>query len=156
MLELVRSMDSKVIERLIEIEAEAFGSGGLNVWYIEPLIRHGRVYIYRSGNQIQGLANYMLDWDNPKNAYMVGVSVAKEARGQGIGSKLLQESFAALRKENIEEVELTVDPDNTAAVNLYEKKLGFLVTDFRHDEYGKGKGRLIMKLNLANFAQKEL
>jgi len=84
---------------------------------------------------------------------MVGVSISKESRGQGIGAKLLKESFAALAKENIEEVELTVDPDNVAAVKLYESKLGFSVTDFKHDEYGKGEGRQVMKLILADFAK---
>ncbi|ODA40354.1 GNAT family N-acetyltransferase [Desulfosporosinus sp. BG] len=156
MIELVKTMNPEIIERIVEIEAEAFGPGGLNVWYLEPLIRHGRVYIYRLNNEIVGLVNYMLDWDNPKKAYMVGVSISKESRGQGIGAKLLTESFAALTKETIEEVELTVDPNNVAAVRLYEKKLGFLATGFKQDEYGKGEGRLVMKLLLTNFAEKDV
>lgn len=148
MIELVRMMEPEIIARLVQIETEAFGTGGLNVWHLEPLIRHGRVYIYRLDNEIVGLVHYMLDWDRPKKAYMVGVSISKESRGQGIGFKLLKESFEALSKETIEEVELTVDPDNVAAVKLYEGKLGFLVTDFKQDEYGEGEGRLVMKLSL--------
>ena len=156
MIELVRTMEHKIIARLVEIETEAFGPGGLNVWHLEPLIRHGRVYVYRSENEIVGLVHYMLDWDRPQKAYMVGVSISKESRGQGIGAKLLKGSFEALSKETIEEVELTVDPNNVAAVKLYESKLGFLVTDFKHDEYGEGEGRLVMKLLLANFANKDV
>lgn len=114
----------------------------------EPLIRHGRVYVFRLDNDIVGLVQYMLDWDHPKKAYMVGVSISKELRGQGIGVELLEESFEALSKEDIEEVELTVDPDNLAAVKLYESKLGFLVTDYKQDEYGEGERRLVMKLKL--------
>jgi len=148
MIELVRTMDPKIIERLVQIETEAFGTGGLTVWNLEPLIRHGRVYVYRLDNEIVGLVHYMLDWDRPKKAYMVGVSISKESRGQGIGAKLLNESFVALSQETIEEVELTVDLDNVAAVKLYESKLGFLVTDFRNDEYGEGEGRLVMQLIL--------
>ena len=151
MIELVRTMDPKIIARLVQIETEAFGPGGLTVWNLEPLIRHGRVYIYRLDSEIVGLVHYMLDWDRPQMAYMVGVSISKESRGQGIGRKLLNESFEALSKENIEAVELTVDPANLAAVKLYEGKLGFLVTDFKHDEYGEGEGRLVMKLNLATY-----
>jgi len=148
MIELVRTMEPEIIARLVQIETEAFGPGGLNVWYLEPLIRHGRVYVYRLDNEIVGLVHYMLDWDRPKKAYMVGVSISKESRGQGIGAKLLNESFVALSQETIEEVELTVDLDNVAAVKLYESKLGFLVTDFRNDEYGEGEGRLVMQLIL--------
>ena len=148
MIELVRTMEPELIARLVQIETEAFGSGGLKVWHLEPLIRHGRVYVYRLDNEIVGLVHYMLDWDRPKKAYMVGVSISKESRGQGIGAKLLNESFVALSQETIEEVELTVDLDNVAAVKLYESKLGFLVTDFRNDEYGEGEGRLVMQLIL--------
>lgn len=148
MLELVRTMEPAIIARLVEIETEAFGSGGLTVWNLEPLIRHGRVYVYKLDNEIVGLVHYMLDWDRPQKTYMVGVSISKESRGKGIGAKLLTESFVALSKENIEEVELTVDPKNLAAVKLYESKLGFSVTDFKNDEYGAGEGRLVMKLIL--------
>jgi len=148
MIELVRTMEPELIARLVELETEAFGPGGLTVWNLEPLIRHGRVYVYRLDNKIVGVVHYMLDWDRPKKAYMVGVSISKELRGQGIGAQLLEESFEALCKENIDEVELTVDPDNIAGVKLYETKLGFLVTDFKHDEYGEGEGRLVMKLKL--------
>ncbi|MDR3584055.1 MAG: GNAT family N-acetyltransferase [Desulfosporosinus sp.] len=156
MIELVQTMDPKIITRLVQIETEAFGPGGLNVWHLEPLIRHGRVYVYQLDNEIVGLVHYMLDWDRPQKAYMVGVSISKESRGQGIGAELLKESFEALSKENIEEVELTVDPDNLAAVKLYEGKLGFLVTDFKQDEYGKGEGRLVMNLFLANLLNKDI
>jgi len=156
MLELVQTMEPEIIARLVQIETEAFGPGGLTVWNLEPLIRHGRVYIYKLDNIIVGLVDYMLDWDRPQKAYMVGVSVSKDSRGQGIGTKLLSESFQALAKETIEEVELTVDPDNVAAVKLYESKLGFLVTDFKHDEYGAGEGRLVMNLRLANFVNKDV
>jgi len=152
MIDLVRTMEPEIIARIVQLETEAFGSGGLNVWNLEPLIRHGRVYIYRLDNVIVGVVHYMLDWDRPQKAYMVGVSVSKESRGQGIGAKLLKESFEALFKGTIEEVELTVDPNNVAAVKLYESKLGFLVTDFKHDEYGAGESRLVMKLILADFA----
>jgi len=145
MIELVQTMDPKIIERLVQLETEAFGSGGLTVWNLEPLIRHGRVYVYKLDNVIVGLVHYMLDWDHPQKAYMVGVSISKESRGLGIGGKLLSESFEALSQEKIEEVELTVDPDNIAAVKLYEGKLGFLVTEFRDDEYGEGQGRLVMR-----------
>ncbi|HEY8910995.1 MAG TPA: GNAT family N-acetyltransferase [Desulfosporosinus sp.] len=156
MIELVQTMEPKIIARLVQIESEAFGPGGLNVWTLEPLIRHGRVYVYKLDNEIVGLVHYMLDWDHPQKVYMVGVSISKASRGLGIGAKLLTESFEALSKEKIEEVELTVDPNNVAAVHLYQNKLGFAVTDFKDDEYGEGEGRLVMKLTLANFASKSV
>ena len=148
MIELVLTMDPALIAPIVELEREAFGPGGLNIWHLEPLIRHGRVYICRLEGKIVGVVQYMLDWDHPQNAYMIGVSIAKESRGQGIGFLLLQDSLTALAAEKIQAVSLTVDPENLAAVKLYQQKLGFLVTDFKNDEYGTGEGRLVMKLDL--------
>ncbi|SHI23881.1 Acetyltransferase (GNAT) family protein [Desulfosporosinus lacus DSM 15449] len=46
---------------------------------------------------------------------MIGVSISKEMRGQGLGTELIEKSLQALANENIEEVELTVDATNVAA-----------------------------------------
>ena len=55
-----------------------------------------------------------------------------------------------LSQENIQEIELTVDPKNVAAVTVYEKKLGFITQELREDEYSEGENRLVMKLSLTN------
>ncbi|MBU2699705.1 ribosomal-protein-alanine N-acetyltransferase [Sporomusaceae bacterium BoRhaA] len=150
MIELVRTTETELIERLVQLESEAFGEGGMNVWHLVPLIRHGRVYAFRKDEAVIGVVQYMLDWDNPQKAYMIGVSISQESRGQGVGAELLRDSFNALSKENIKEVELTVERNNIVAVKLYESKFGFLSTDFRPNEYGEGEDRLVMKLMLAN------
>jgi ribosomal-protein-alanine N-acetyltransferase len=59
-----------------------------------------------------------------------------------------------LHQENITEIELTVDPNNVAAVAIYEKKLGFQIIERRENEYGMGENRLVMKLTLADFMNK--
>ena len=156
MIELVRTLEPELIKRLVQLDKEAFGEGGMNAWHLVPLIRHGRVYILKKDKEITGSIQYMLDWDSPRKAYMVGVSIAKELRGLGLGTKLLTKSLTALSNEKIEEVELTVDPNNAGAVKVYESKLGFKVTHLRKNEYGEGEDRLVMLLSLANFAQKNV
>ncbi len=150
MIELVQTVEPELVKRLVELEIDAFGLGGMNEWHLVPLIRHGRIYISRQNDEIVGLIQYMLDWSSPQKAYMVGVSVDKEWRGHGIGTKLLKESFSMLSQENIQEIELTVDPKNVAAVTVYEKKLGFIIQELRENEYGEGENRLVMKLSLTN------
>jgi ribosomal-protein-alanine N-acetyltransferase len=154
MIELVQKVESELIGRLVQLETEAFGVGGMNAWHLVPLIRHGRVYIFCQDKAVLGAVQYMLDWDNPHKAYMVGVSIFQEFRGQGIGAELLQGSFDALSRENITEVELTVDRNNIVAVKLYQRKFGFLSTDFRPNEYGEGEDRLVMNLLLADVVNK--
>ncbi|MCC5465626.1 GNAT family N-acetyltransferase [Pelosinus baikalensis] len=156
MIELVQNVEPALINRLVELEISAFGDGGLNKWHLVPFIRHGRVFIIRKDREIVGLIQYMLDWGRPQKAYMVGVSTDKNCRGQGLGTRLLQESFKSLHQENITEIELTVDPNNVAAVAIYEKKLGFQIIERRENEYGTGENRLVMKLTLADFMDKNI
>lgn len=156
MIQRVEKIESEMIQRLVQLDKEAFGEGGMNVWHFVPLIRHGRVYVYKQSTQILGSIQYMLDWESPCKAYMIGVSISQGSRGLGLGTQLLMESLHALARENITEVELTVDPKNTRAVKIYEKKLGFKVTDSRRDEYGPGEDRLVMVLTLADFVNKNV
>ncbi|GMA98733.1 hypothetical protein [Pelosinus sp. IPA-1] len=61
MIELVREIEPKLIQRLVQLEKEAFGEGGMNAWHLVPLIRHGRVYILEKELEVIGLIQYMLD-----------------------------------------------------------------------------------------------
>lgn len=141
--------DAAIVKQLAMLEEEAFGRGGLNEWHLVPLIRHGRVFILRSSEkEIIGTVQYILDWDEPKKAYLFGISIAKPWRGQGLGNALLTQSITALQSELINMVELTVDPSNTAAVRLYEQKLGFTRGEYQENEYGAGEHRLAMTLVL--------
>ncbi len=154
-IELVEKFDLNSLQPLIELEMEAFGIGGLNEWNLVPFIRHGRVYVGRKEGKIVGLIEYMRDWEEPCKAYMMGVSIAKDMRGQGFGTMLIEASLQALKKENIAEVELTVDPKNLGAIQVYEGKLGFVTKDIRRDEYGAGENRLVMILLLCNLIEKK-
>ncbi|CVK18253.1 GNAT family N-acetyltransferase [Sporomusa sphaeroides] len=151
MAELITTVEPVLLKRLVELEQEAFGSGGMNEWHLVPLMRHGRVFVSKKNDSVVGAVQYMRDWNRPELAYMVGVSVAPAARGQGIGTELLAESIQQLFADNFAEVELTVAADNAAAVKVYKEKLGFEVTGFRENEYGQGQDRLVMVLTRERF-----
>ena len=152
-VELLKTVELSLITKLVKLEQEAFGIGGLNEWHLVPFIRHGSVYIAKEKDEVVGLIQYMRDWDNPKKAYLMGVSIAQNFRGQGLGTKLISASLQELRQENIEEVELTVDPENSAAIKVYAGKLGFVDKGVRLDEYGVGENRLVMNLFLCNLKE---
>jgi ribosomal-protein-alanine N-acetyltransferase len=148
MIEQIRDINLEILDRLAALDAAAFGTGGLNAWHLTPLIRHGRVFVFWQDSEIAGSVQYMLDWEHPDTAYMVGITVDQRWRGQGIASKLLQESFHQLRQQALRSIELTVDPDNLTALKLYEVKLGFSRTGYRENEYGVGEHRLALTVNL--------
>lgn len=138
-----------IIQEIIEIEQEAFGAGGLNEWSITPFIYHGAVYIARIDQEVVGVIEYMRDFDKVNKTYLYGLAVDKDYRNQGIGNKLLKYSLNKLKGDKIKEVELTVDPDNEEALNLY-REFGFERIAYRKAEYGPGEDRKIMKLDLEN------
>jgi putative acetyltransferase len=56
----------------------------------------------------------------------IGMSVARDWRGRGVGSALLGEAFRWARWAGVEKLALSVYPHNEAALALYEK-FGFVV-----------------------------
>lgn len=150
-VELVQTVDLVLLQRLVELERDAFQTGGLNEWHLVPFIRHGRVYIARENQEVVGLAEYMKDWNNPHKAYLAGVSIARELRGRGKGTEFIRATLQTLKHENMEEIELTVALENEAAIKVYEKRLGFVRKEARENEYGPGEDRLVMTLSLQEF-----
>lgn len=98
----------------------------------------------------------MLDWEEKDSAYIYGLSITEEYRNQGWGTKLFKYGLNYLNKENIEQAELTVDPKNDAAIHVYREKLGFEITGFRENFYGKGKDRYYMTLDLSEYEKQQL
>ncbi|MEW6660031.1 MAG: N-acetyltransferase [Thermodesulfobacteriota bacterium] len=63
-----------------------------------------------------------------RRGIILRVAVHPDYQGQGIATQLLQESFAELRKKNLDEVELDVELVKNGAMRLYEKQ-GFRVVE---------------------------
>jgi len=66
--------------------------------------------------------------DIARRGIILRVAVHPDYQGQGIATRLLQESFTALKKKDLDEVELDVDIVKNGAIRLYEK-LGFKVKE---------------------------
>jgi len=145
MITRVSPWQAGIIRQIIRIEAAAFGEGGLDEWDLMPLIRHGRVFCIEESGQVLGCVQYMKDWDDPSKSYIIGLSIADGLRGKGYGTELLRTSMDILAGEGMKTFELTVDPENASGIAVYVRKLGFVITGRRPDEYGKGIHRIIME-----------
>ena len=51
----------------------------------------------------------------------LGMGVLKEYRGQGLGTKLLEDTLSVAKGRGLERVELDVYASNSTAISLYEK-----------------------------------
>lgn len=58
----------------------------------------------------------------------LGMAILPAYRGQGLGTILMKKLFAGLREQGIDQVSLSVDPRNAAAVKLYQR-FGFKLVD---------------------------
>jgi len=81
----------------------------------------------------------------------LGMMVAKDARGQGVGSALLEAGVSWAREVGAHKVALQVWPHNEAALGLY-RKFGFEQEGLLRRHYRRRKGELwdavIMGLSL--------
>ncbi|NLY30923.1 MAG: GNAT family N-acetyltransferase [Firmicutes bacterium] len=150
-VEEIDELHAELLEALVAIEQEAFGKGGMNEWFLPPFVRYGRVYVlWVEGDQRPaGVAECMISWRQPQCAYLFGISIGKEWRGQGLGTRFLQGIIGRLREQGFQALELTVSPDNAAALKLYQGRLGFRTIASCKEEYGPGEDRLLLRLDLA-------
>lgn len=108
----------------------------------EKLIRlHWPNYYAVQHQQVIGWA----DITRPQNERLahrgfLGMGLIPEARGQGLGTQLLEQALAHAQRIQIEQVELSVYSNNLAAISLY-RKFGFQemggIRHYRklHDQY---------------------
>ena len=143
-VEVLNRNDAATVARLVQIDKDAFGPHGLSEWEIVPFIRHGLIAILKRDGKIIGGAQFLRDWHAPALAYLFGIAVDASCRGQGFGTLFLSECLTLLKEYGIQNVELTVDASNLAAVKVYRQKLGFSVSETRSNEYGDGEDRLVM------------
>jgi RimJ/RimL family protein N-acetyltransferase len=71
----------------------------------------------------------------------IGMLVAKEWRGRGVGAALLAAAIARARRDGLHKLSLEVFPHNAAGVALY-RKCGFVEEGRRVKHYRRASGEL--------------
>jgi RimJ/RimL family protein N-acetyltransferase len=71
----------------------------------------------------------------------IGMMVARDWRGRGVGSALLAAAVEWARKHDVHKLSLDVFPDNAAAIALY-RKFGFVEEGRRVKHYRRASGEL--------------
>jgi ribosomal protein S18 acetylase RimI-like enzyme len=149
-IKILEGFDNELIELIKNLEKENLGElAALNEWQIPVIIRYGKFIeaIIEATGEIAGICEMLKEWKPGNTAFIHSFYVVEKLRNKGVGSQLLASVIDILKKENFEAAELTVDPGNWAAVNLYDKA-GFKEKELEHDEYGKGEDRILMVLKL--------
>lgn len=97
------------------------------------------VFAERSGDLVGMAGAYQWPEDREANrAMIIAVFVDESARGQGIGELLVEEVIVQLAAAGLESAILAVNPEQIAAVRLYER-MGFRRTGTEVNMMGNGR-----------------
>jgi L-phenylalanine/L-methionine N-acetyltransferase len=159
--------DAEALTRLAEAvsaEPEAWLISSNGEWrsvgderrYLKALRRypHAAVFVAERDGAVVGRLSIARD-QHPASAHVadLGLMVAHDARGQGIGTALLQAAVEWARGAGIRKLELHVFPWNEPAMRLYEK-FGFEREGYRKGHYrrdGKDVDAVLMALQVARW-----
>ena len=110
---------------------ENFLKGAYNDEMMQKRLSHSLLLVAEVENKIAGFANF-----SPVNeqgqSELSAIYLYPEYQGHGIGTALLDNGIAML--ENLKEVYLDVEKDNTIGTNFYKAK-GFKVVDEYDDNF---------------------
>lgn len=144
-IEIVTKLDQYLAEIMLGIDEEAFGPGSLTEWSMPLFLHYGRIYLARYGGKPVGIAELMRDWRDPELAYLYGYAVDMNYRGLGVGTSMFRSILEALPRAGFRRLQLTVHPENQAAMHIYVDKFQMRRLEFIKDYYGSGEDRWLLE-----------
>ena len=146
----IRQVEEADLPDLVRLDEEAFPEGPYPYFVLRQLFDLYPDHLLVLDGGESGLHGYVLV-GMPRNAgrgWILSLGVTRDQRGRGHGRQLMEEVLDRLRADAAHEVLLTVEPANTAAIELY-KSLGFMPEPApRKGYFGPDADRLVMTLQL--------
>lgn len=149
MLEIsLRQAKDENIERFIEIEqaADSKTYSAMTTdkeWKDELIKQNAKIYAIILSDEIVGDVSYEIKENS--TAYISGLCVDHELRGQGIGKQAIGLILDELK--NYKRIELVTHPENKNAIKLYSS-FGFSIEKQMENYFGDGEPRILMiKIN---------
>ena len=144
-VETVAELDEQLWEIILQIDEAAFGPDSLNKWSLPLFFHYGRLFIARFQGKPVGAAELIRDWHDPSLVYLYGYAVHPQFRGKGIGTILLRSILESLPPAGFRRMQLTVHPENQAALHIYRDKFGMRTVRFIGNYYGPGEDRWLLE-----------
>lgn len=143
----IRKVEKDDLRRIFQLEEEAFGPNNYPMFVLRQfydILADLFFVAVDELNQIKGYCFGGINHDG-KTGWVFALAVINSEQKKKIGQRLTIELLTAFKNRNINNILLTTTPDNTAAINLYEK-LGFKKVTEVLNYYFDNSPRVIMKL----------
>lgn len=139
---VLREMDPLDVEQVVAIERQGYATPWPGAMFLGELLCDDSVAIVAErGGDVVG---YLMARDQAETWHVLNVCVAPEARGAGLGARLVRELFARTEDRAGRGYTLEVRTSNATAIRLYER-LGFVGEGVRPGYYSdNGEDALIM------------
>ena len=147
----IRTFRHEDIVPLSAVDREAFGEASYPMFFLQQAsdVFNSLFLIAEIEKEIVGYSLGAKELDSSRG-WVLSLAVKKQYRRMGIAKKLTENLIHILGTYDIDEVYLTVDPNNTPAINLYTK-LNFLEIRKMDEYFGPNTSRLIMCKKIDTF-----
>jgi [ribosomal protein S18]-alanine N-acetyltransferase len=144
---VIRDLSRADLDAVLEIEVASFSTPWRRDTF-EGLLRRKDSDVIAAVRD-DTLIGYAICWTVLDQSELGNVAVAREARGKGIGRRLVLEAMERVRKRGAKECFLEVRVSNTGARKLYEE-LGFTAIGTRRGYYRSPvEDALVMRVELS-------
>jgi ribosomal-protein-alanine N-acetyltransferase len=142
----IRRLRPEDLPRVLEIESASFSTPWKDATFRSLLLRADCDVF--AAERDGALLGYAACWTVLDQAELGNVAVAAEARGQGIGTALVEQVLRTVRARGATECFLEVRVSNQGAQGVY-RRLGFAAVGRRRDYYAAPKeDALVMRLDI--------
>lgn len=143
----VRPFTPRDLAQCTNVEQAVYGSGAYSRYFFRQLhdLNPALVWVAedrRTGKIVGHLCAAI--GRGGQVGWILNTAVLAHYRRQGIGRMLMECGVAELRAAGVRQMLVTSEPDNDAAIRLYER-LGFRAAHTAPDYYGDGRDRLILE-----------
>jgi ribosomal protein S18 acetylase RimI-like enzyme len=144
---VLKGFDASLINKLKKLEVDNLGQeASINQWQLPVIIRYGKFIVAEDEHgDIIGVCEMLRQWEQPQHAFIHSFYIEEAYRHRGVGKNLLENVIDILKKDGFKSVQLTADPGNKPALNLY-CRFGFEKKMLEIGEYGDGHDRFLMEL----------
>jgi ribosomal protein S18 acetylase RimI-like enzyme len=125
LLKFLRNIEEELRDTLSNLNLET---------YVNKLIENAAISICHEHGEICGLIAYYCNDRVTLSAYVTFLAVSKEARGRGLGKRLMMLMLDDLKQKKFVSVSLEVEQINKTAIRMYEK-LGFNIQIVKQFSY---------------------